>query len=577
MRLRWQDLEGATKILAAEPPAVQRLWVNMENETGFSMLMSVAGLARATPRESRVGLLQLLLKSGAEATKADDDGYTALHWAAAIGSMDVMAPLVEAGVDVNVLCKAGEAPLHRSARLGWADCVEEVVRLGADIKLRNQHYLTALDMAGHYEGKTNLKARAAVRKMILTLDPEQMTLILYHDDCLGHATPDYHQEAPGRLTAIMGKLHSARMFEKHELEISSDFSEASFELLAQAHTKEYLDFVQTLSDEVASNGEAVPFTPHVQRSISIFQKEQPKAGDMSDTHFTPGSLQAATRAAGSVVAAVDAVMDGKQRNAFCCVRPPGHHAGPSGLLDDAVSCGFCLFNNVAVGALHALRKRTDCRRVAIIDFDVHHGNGTQGVVDAVCDPSRGRGEDGSLADRLFFFSIHLFDSCRDCVEQPDLYAALERGHVPHSSAAARRRPEAADVEEWEFYPGTGAHDDVTKMVINAPLVPLWKKPNLPKIPSPKRTRKKSPKVAEAEAAAAEMEAEPGSARACKAGTPATTPVQSGPGAAGGPRGRAGFKDQIRYAPLIDAWEVWASLNEHTSCRSRIPREVESFD
>ena len=61
-------------------------------------------------------------------------------------------------------------------------------------------------------------------------------------------------------------------------------------------------------------GEAVPFTPHLQRSISIFKKEQPKAGEMSDTHFTPGSLQAATRAAGSVVAAVDAVMDGEQRN-----------------------------------------------------------------------------------------------------------------------------------------------------------------------------------------------------------------------------------------------------------------------
>jgi|EP01043_Picozoa_sp_COSAG02_P012950 hypothetical protein len=89
---------------------------------------------------------------------------------------------------------------------------------------------------------------------------------------------------------------------------------------------------------------------------------------------------------------------------------------------------------------------------------------TQGVVDVVCDPKRGRGEDGSLADRLFFFSVHLFDSCRDCVEQPDLYATLEGGDVPHSSAAARRRPEAAQEDEWEFYPGTGAHDDVTKMV-----------------------------------------------------------------------------------------------------------------
>ena len=119
--------------------------------------------------------------------------------------------------------------------------------------------------------------------------------------------------------------------------------------------------------------EAVPFTPHVQRSISHFMGEEQKDPNNSDTQFTPGSLQAAKRAAGAVVAAVDAVMSGEYRNAFCCVRPPGHHAGSAGLVDDAVSCGFCLYNNVAVGALHALRERTDCRRVAIIDFDVHHG------------------------------------------------------------------------------------------------------------------------------------------------------------------------------------------------------------
>lgn len=76
--------------------------------------------------------------------------------------------------------------------------------------LRNNHWLTSLDIAGQYEGKTNLKARGAVRKKILSLAPTQRTLVLYHDDCLGHATPDYHQEAPGRLTAIMGKLLSIK-------------------------------------------------------------------------------------------------------------------------------------------------------------------------------------------------------------------------------------------------------------------------------------------------------------------------------------------------------------------------------
>src|SRR3546814_4225470 len=89
-----------------------------------------------------------------------------------------------------------------------------------------------------------------------------------------------------------------------------------------------------------------------------------------DTYLAPGSGEAALRAAGAVVAAVDAVMAGEADNAFCAVRPPGHHAEP----DRAM--GFCLFNNVAVGALHA-RAVHGLNRIAVVDFDVHHGNGTQ--------------------------------------------------------------------------------------------------------------------------------------------------------------------------------------------------------
>jgi acetoin utilization deacetylase AcuC-like enzyme len=90
----------------------------------------------------------------------------------------------------------------------------------------------------------------------------------------------------------------------------------------------------------------------------------------ADTMLSPGSGEAALRAAGAVVAAVDAVMAGEADNAFCAVRPPGHHAEP----DQAM--GFCLFNNVAVGALHA-RDAHGLHRLAVVDFDVHHGNGTQ--------------------------------------------------------------------------------------------------------------------------------------------------------------------------------------------------------
>ena len=92
----------------------------------------------------------------------------------------------------------------------------------------------------------------------------------------------------------------------------------------------------------------------------------------ADTIVSPGSGEAALRAAGAVVAAVDAVMAGEADNAFCAVRPPGHHAEPRQAM------GFCLFNNVAVGALHA-REVHRCHRVAVVDFDVHHGNGTQAM------------------------------------------------------------------------------------------------------------------------------------------------------------------------------------------------------
>jgi acetoin utilization deacetylase AcuC-like enzyme len=98
-----------------------------------------------------------------------------------------------------------------------------------------------------------------------------------------------------------------------------------------------------------------------------------KPSEYCDTSFSAGTLSAARRAAGAVAHAVDSVLLGRNRNAFCVVRPPGHHAGYRGLLDGAKSCGFCIFNNVAAGALHALEGHI-CDRVAVIDIDVHHGS-----------------------------------------------------------------------------------------------------------------------------------------------------------------------------------------------------------
>ncbi|HHJ38491.1 MAG: acetoin utilization protein [Methylothermaceae bacteria B42] len=170
-----------------------------------------------------------------------------------------------------------------------------------------------------------------------------MTTLLYsHPDCLKHDTGPGHPERSARLEAILKALEKPQFKALTRLQAP----EATMDQLSLIHPELYID--------------------------AIF-KAIPKSGYHyldPDTVVSPGSGVAALRAAGAVCAAVDQVMAGKANNAFCAIRPPGHHAKPSRAM------GFCLFNNVAIAASHAItRWRID--RVAIVDFDVHHGNGTQ--------------------------------------------------------------------------------------------------------------------------------------------------------------------------------------------------------
>jgi acetoin utilization deacetylase AcuC-like enzyme len=159
-----------------------------------------------------------------------------------------------------------------------------------------------------------------------------------------------HPECPQRLDAIADHLRATG------LDIGLDFHEApqvSREQLSRAHTSGYVAEVLDLMEQVRAAGE-------------------PRAVD-PDTVVGIGTLHAALRSAGAAVAATDEVLAGHCTNAFCAVRPPGHHA----TRDQAM--GFCFFNNVAVAARHALDVH-GLERVAIIDFDVHHGNGTEDII-----------------------------------------------------------------------------------------------------------------------------------------------------------------------------------------------------
>jgi acetoin utilization deacetylase AcuC-like enzyme len=185
-----------------------------------------------------------------------------------------------------------------------------------------------------------------------------MTTLLYtHPACLEHDPGSYHPESPDRLRAVLEALEA----EEFATLVRREAPRAALEDIARIHPRAYIDHILG----------AVPKSGH--------------AGLDADTVLSPQSGEAALRAAGAVCAAVDAVMAGEAANAFCAVRPPGHHAEPRRAM------GFCLFNNVAIGALRA-RQEHGLGRVAVVDFDVHHGNGTQAAFEA--DPS------------LFYASTH---------------------------------------------------------------------------------------------------------------------------------------------------------------------------
>jgi len=210
------------------------------------------------------------------------------------------------------------------------------------------------------------------------------TLLVTHPACLAHDPGRTHPEHPARLKAVLAALDAPEFAGLSRREAPL----AEVEQIARVHSRLYVEQVLR----------AIPKSGHV--------------GLDPDTIISPGSGEAALRAAGALVAAVDAVAAGEVRNAFCAVRPPGHHA------EAARAMGFCLFNNVAIGAEQA-RKVHGLARVAVIDFDVHHGNGTQHMFERDAD--------------LFYASTH----------------------------------------QWPLYPGTGAAEETgVGNIVNVPLAPM---------------------------------------------------------------------------------------------------------
>lgn len=167
-----------------------------------------------------------------------------------------------------------------------------------------------------------------------------------HSACAAHEMGSWHPESPARLAAIQDHLIAVGLL-PHLLQI--DAPPATRETLALAHEPGYIDLLE-----------------------SRIPKQGYETVDL-DTSMNPATWEAALRAVGAVTEATDRVLRGELENAFCAVRPPGHHARPGQAM------GFCFFNNIAIGVRHALA-RHGLRRVAVVDFDVHHGNGTEEIL-----------------------------------------------------------------------------------------------------------------------------------------------------------------------------------------------------
>ena len=181
-------------------------------------------------------------------------------------------------------------------------------------------------------------------------------LLFTHPSMLDHGVPPGHAEHPGRLAAVLKGLQPLQLAKR-------EAPHASREQIERVHGAAYIDALEAAFAQ--TNEGMVQLDP--------------------DTYATEGSREAVYRSAGALIAAVDAVLADEDDTAFCAVRPPGHHAEPDQMM------GFCFFNNVAIGAMHALEAH-GLARVAIVDFDVHHGNGSQIVAER--------------EPRLFFASTH---------------------------------------------------------------------------------------------------------------------------------------------------------------------------
>eukprot|EP00977_Amphora_coffeiformis_P003804 scaffold765_cov160-Amphora_coffeaeformis.AAC.5 len=311
--------------------------------------------AHRAPSTTESLVTQLLLNAQSiEVDGANATGQTALHVACARGNWSVVKLLLQAGASNEIVDRRG----YTAGQLAY--------KRGMPIPA---------DLAGTLGEPPESGNVPPLRDLIV--DPDGATCILSHELCTIHKTcppivrdsPEPPPENVRRLTVLVDPdTGILRTGEFRNVRWKNEARRAAIADVLKVHEYAYVERISEMSSNIPDHANAIA---HVD----------------PDTTISRWSFEAAMRAAGSICEAVDMVVSGDCRNAFCAVRPPGHHAGPRGIVKcpndpDGGSHGFCLLNNVAIGAAYArtMYRNEGIRKIAIIDFDVHHGNGTEEII-----------------------------------------------------------------------------------------------------------------------------------------------------------------------------------------------------
>ena len=497
------DLDDVTPvylaILARSPAAVKALLAagadpNMKCN-GSSLLHAALYLGNFPAWHTVcLELLVLLLEYNADLTAKDDRGETALHiaagaglvdateailkrapqilevknrsmlrplhTAAACGHIEIVSRLLAQSAEVNAASALGDTPLHLASGGKHWDIVRLLVENGANSTTENKRGLTALAAAWKRgvafpdDVATLLGAEPATAPAVASTKLASKTLLVTHPVCMDHHTCTPIKRG-GALPPPENVIRLKVLCDKHIGALRSRKFAAGTEWCEEApraaigdvlrvHDYTYLKGVEAACESVAGEGAV--------KNLD------------DDTTVSRSSFEAAMRAAGGVCHAIDRVCGGANRNAFCVVRPPGHHAGYRGVVEFGEekhgSAGFCLINNVAVGAAYARavwRKAIGAacggiERVAIIDFDVHHGNGTEDVIRNLV-PTQ---EEHGVASLPFCTASFKTDKYRPWLNEEDadnVFFVSTHGFGRKATEGSSTAP-----QPW-FYPGSGPSCD----------------------------------------------------------------------------------------------------------------------